>query len=291
MRTRHAPTARCIPVSAVVPPMWCRASSTFETPPRCRATARRSPSWSEQVPCTPPMKSSPWQKKSGADVAKALLGKAVLPDDLPWMTGSIGLRGTKRSWELMSNCDTLLMIGSGFPHLEFLPKEGLARAVQIDLEPEMLSLRYPMEVGLVETQRREPCRHAPWQRHRTPGRVGAHHVDAVQRGLGSNGGMVSGEAECRRRSWYRSVWPSCAERRRLASSYHRSHRSYAASASAPSVQLGVALATNSAKVVLVDRIDAWCPLLTAAMILSGFLVQRKGRGSSLVSRRKRLMAA
>jgi pyruvate dehydrogenase (quinone) len=88
-------------------------------------------------------------EKLGAGVAKALLGKAVLPDDLAWVTGSIGLLGTKPSWELMSNCDTFLMIGSGFPYSEFLPKEGQARGVQIDIEPEMLSLRYPMEVNLV----------------------------------------------------------------------------------------------------------------------------------------------
>jgi pyruvate dehydrogenase (quinone) len=88
-------------------------------------------------------------EKLGAGAAKALLGKAALPDDLPWVTGSIGLLGTEPSWELMSNCDTLLMIGSGFPYSEFLPKEGQARGVQIDIEPEMLSLRYPMEVNLV----------------------------------------------------------------------------------------------------------------------------------------------
>jgi pyruvate dehydrogenase (quinone) len=85
----------------------------------------------------------------GAGVAKALLGKAVLPDDLPWVTGSIGLLGTKPSYELMTHCDTLLMIGSGFPYSEFLPKEGAARGVQIDLKADMLSLRYPMEVNLV----------------------------------------------------------------------------------------------------------------------------------------------
>jgi pyruvate dehydrogenase (quinone) len=87
-------------------------------------------------------------QKLGAGVAKALLGKAVLPDELPWVTGSIGLLGTKPSWEMMTHCDTLLMIGSGFPYSEFLPKEGQARGVQIDIEPEMLSLRYPMEVSL-----------------------------------------------------------------------------------------------------------------------------------------------
>jgi pyruvate dehydrogenase (quinone) len=85
----------------------------------------------------------------GAGVAKALLGKAVLPDDFPWVTGSIGLLGTEPSYKLMTECDTLLMIGSGFPYAEFLPEEGQARAVQIDIAPEMLSLRYPMEVNLV----------------------------------------------------------------------------------------------------------------------------------------------
>ena len=89
----------------------------------------------------------------GAGVAKALLGKAALPDDLPWVTGSIGLLGTKPSWEMMSGCDTLLMIGSGFPYSEFLPKEGQARGVQIDLKPDMLSLRYPMEVNLTGDSR------------------------------------------------------------------------------------------------------------------------------------------
>jgi pyruvate dehydrogenase (quinone) len=85
----------------------------------------------------------------GAGAAKALLGKAVLPDALPWVTGSIGLLGTEPSWDLMSDCDTLLMIGSGFPYSEFLPEEGQAKAVQIDIQPGMLSLRYPMDVNLV----------------------------------------------------------------------------------------------------------------------------------------------
>jgi len=88
-------------------------------------------------------------EKLQAGVAKALLGKAVLPDDLPWVTGSIGLLGTEPSYKLMMECDTLLMVGSGFPYSEFLPQEGKARGVQIDLAPDMLSLRYPMEVNLV----------------------------------------------------------------------------------------------------------------------------------------------
>ena len=85
----------------------------------------------------------------GAGVAKALLGKAVLDDRLPYVTGSIGLLGTKPSWTLMSECDTLLMVGSSFPYSEFLPEEGQARGVQIDIDGRMLSVRYPMEVNLV----------------------------------------------------------------------------------------------------------------------------------------------
>jgi pyruvate dehydrogenase (quinone) len=83
-----------------------------------------------------------------AGVAKALLGKAVLPDDLPFVTGGIGLLGTKASYDMMQDCDTLLMVGSGFPYSEFLPKDGQARGVQIDIDASMLSLRYPMEVNL-----------------------------------------------------------------------------------------------------------------------------------------------
>src|SRR5690606_12353995 len=85
----------------------------------------------------------------GAGVAKALLGKAVLPDELPYVTGSIGMLGTKASWELMDNCDTLLMIGSTFPYSEYLPEPGKARGIQIDIDGKMLSIRYPMEVNLL----------------------------------------------------------------------------------------------------------------------------------------------
>lgn len=84
----------------------------------------------------------------GAGVAKALLGKAVLPDELPFVTGAIGLLGTEPSDKIMEKCDTLLMVGTSFPYVEFLPKEGQARGVQIDLSPRMLSLRYPMDVSL-----------------------------------------------------------------------------------------------------------------------------------------------
>jgi pyruvate dehydrogenase (quinone) len=88
-------------------------------------------------------------ERLGAGVAKALLGKAAVPDDLPFVTGSIGLLGTKPSYDMMMGCDTLFMVGSGFPYSEFLPQEGKARGVQIDIEAAMLSLRYPMEVNLL----------------------------------------------------------------------------------------------------------------------------------------------
>jgi pyruvate dehydrogenase (quinone) len=84
-----------------------------------------------------------------AGVAKALLGKAALPDDLPFVTGSIGLLGTKPSWDLMKNCDTFLMVASACPYSEFLPEPGAARGVQIDIDGSRLSLRYPMEVNMV----------------------------------------------------------------------------------------------------------------------------------------------
>jgi pyruvate dehydrogenase (quinone) len=85
----------------------------------------------------------------GAGVAKALLGKDVLPDDLPFVTGSIGLLGTRPSYELMEGCDTLLTVGSNFPYTNFLPPLGQARAVQIDISGTFIGLRYPYEVNLV----------------------------------------------------------------------------------------------------------------------------------------------
>jgi pyruvate dehydrogenase (quinone) len=85
----------------------------------------------------------------GAGIAKALLGKAAVPDELPFVTGAIGLLGTKPSYDMMMGCDTLLMVGSSFPYSEFLPEEGQARGVQIDIDGRMLGIRYPMEVNLV----------------------------------------------------------------------------------------------------------------------------------------------
>ena len=92
-------------------------------------------------------------ERLNAGIAKALLGKAAVPDALPFVTGSIGLLGTQPSWQMMSGCDTLLMVGSSFPYSEFLPKEGQARGVQIDLDGRRLSIRYPMEINLVGDSR------------------------------------------------------------------------------------------------------------------------------------------
>jgi pyruvate dehydrogenase (quinone) len=86
---------------------------------------------------------------TGAGVSKALLGKDVLPDDLPYVTGAIGLLGTRPSYELMRDCDTLLIVGSNFPYSQFLPEFDSARAVQIDIDGRLIGLRYPTEVNLV----------------------------------------------------------------------------------------------------------------------------------------------
>lgn len=86
---------------------------------------------------------------TGGGIAKALLGRAVVADDLPFVTGAIGLLGTKPSWDMMMSCDTLVVIGSSFPYSEFLPKEGQARGVQIDIDARLVGMRYPMESNLV----------------------------------------------------------------------------------------------------------------------------------------------
>jgi pyruvate dehydrogenase (quinone) len=105
--------------------------------------------------------------KLGAGVAKALLGKAVLDDSLPYCTGSIGLLGTKPSWTLMNECDTLLMVGSSFPYSEFLPEPGKARGVQVDIDGRMLNIRYPMELGLIGDARATLQELIPLVHHKT----------------------------------------------------------------------------------------------------------------------------
>ena len=84
-----------------------------------------------------------------APIIKALLGKAAVPDDSPYTTGGIGLLGTRPSQDAMESCDTLLIAGSSFPYIEFYPKPGQARGVQIDVDPTRIGLRYPVEVGLL----------------------------------------------------------------------------------------------------------------------------------------------
>jgi pyruvate dehydrogenase (quinone) len=90
----------------------------------------------------------------GAPIIKALLGKAAVPDDSPYTTGSIGLLGTRPSHDAMESCDTLLIVGSSFPYIEFFPEPGQARGVQIDLDAMRIGLRYPVEVGVVGDSRR-----------------------------------------------------------------------------------------------------------------------------------------
>jgi len=104
-------------------------------------------------------------ERLGAPIIKALLGKAAVPDDSPYTTGTIGLLGTKPSQEAMEECDTLLMVGTSFPYIEFLPKPGQARGVQIELDPMRIGLRYPVEVGLVGDSARTLRALLPLLRH------------------------------------------------------------------------------------------------------------------------------
>ncbi|MDQ1006317.1 pyruvate dehydrogenase (quinone) [Streptomyces sp. V4I23] len=112
----------------------------------------------------------------GAGVAKALLGKDALSDDLPYVTGAIGLLGTRPSYELMRDCDTLLMIGSSFPYTQFLPELDQARGVQIDIDPHMIGLRYPFEVNLVGDARETLLRLLP-RLHRKENRAWRDEIE------------------------------------------------------------------------------------------------------------------
>ncbi len=93
-------------------------------------------------------------EKLAAPIVKALLGKAAVPDDSPYTTGTVGLLGTRPSQDALEECDTLFLVGSSFPYIEFLPKPGSARGVQIDVDPTRIGIRYPVEVGLVGDTRR-----------------------------------------------------------------------------------------------------------------------------------------
>jgi len=88
-------------------------------------------------------------EKLGAPIIKPLLGKAAVPDDSPYTTGGIGLLGTEPSQDALEDCDTLFMVGTSFPYIEFLPEPGSVKCVQIDIDPQRISLRYPVDVGLI----------------------------------------------------------------------------------------------------------------------------------------------
>ncbi|HZC21272.1 MAG TPA: thiamine pyrophosphate-dependent enzyme, partial [Nitrososphaeraceae archaeon] len=88
-------------------------------------------------------------EKLGSPIVKALLGKAVIPDDNPYSIGGLGLLGTEPSTDAMSEADTLLMVGTSFPYIDYLPKPGQAKGIQIDIKQEKIGVRYPVEVGLV----------------------------------------------------------------------------------------------------------------------------------------------
>lgn len=104
-------------------------------------------------------------EKLGAPIIKALLGKAAVPDDSPYTTGGIGLLGTRPSQDALEAYDTLLMVGTSFPYIEFLPKPGQARAVQIDADPVRIGLRYPVEVGLAGDSQQTLQVLLPWLEH------------------------------------------------------------------------------------------------------------------------------
>ena len=152
MRSRRAFTARSSAASASASRALSRVTRICGAPRTFSMPAKESPCWSVRARWGRRMRSRNCGNL-GAGVSKALLGKAVIPDDSPGCCGSIGLLGTKPSWEMMMNCDTLLMVGSSFPYSEFLPKEGQARGVQIEIDGKMPSIRYPMEVPPHRRQR------------------------------------------------------------------------------------------------------------------------------------------
>ncbi|MFJ7167129.1 thiamine pyrophosphate-requiring protein [Streptomyces globosus] len=128
----------------------------------------------------------------GAGVAKALLGKDALPDTLPYVTGAIGLLGTRPSYEMMRDCDTLLVVGSSFPYTQFLPEFGQARGVQIDIEPGMVGLRYPFELNVVGDAAETLRRLLPLLRRRRGNRAWR---SAIEKGTARWWKVMEGRAE------------------------------------------------------------------------------------------------
>lgn len=139
---------------------------------------------------------------TGAGVAKALLGKDVLPDDLPYVTGAIGLLGTRPSYDLMRECDTLLIVGSNFPYSQFLPGFGQARAVEIDIDGANIGMRYPTEVNIVADAKTALGELIPLLTRKSD-RSWRSSVRPVSRGGGKRS---SGSRCCRRIRSTRCVW-------------------------------------------------------------------------------------
>ena len=141
--------------------------------------------------------------------AKALNGRAVLPDDLPCVTGSIGLLGTKPSYDLMEGCDTLLMVGSSFPYSEWLPEPGQARGVQIDIDARLIGMRYPTEVNLVGDARRDAARAAAAARAQGGPRRWREEIEDERRALVATSSTTQAPARTPTRSTRSSSSTSC----------------------------------------------------------------------------------
>ncbi len=129
-------------------------------------------------------------ERLGAPIVKALLGKAAVPDDSPYTTGPIGLLGTRPSQEALEECDSLLIAGASFPYIEFLPKPGQARAVQIDLDPMRIGLRCPVEVGLVGDGRLTLQALLPLLEQKTD----RGFLEKAQQGMADWGALMDGQA-------------------------------------------------------------------------------------------------
>ena len=130
------------------PPIVVPQRSRSRPPPRSSTPARRSSILAGQGARGAGDELEKVAETLGAPIIKALLGKAVVPDDSPYTTGGIGLLGTLPSEKAMEDCDTLFMVGTSFPYLKWYPKPGQAKAVQIDIDPSRIGLRYPVEIGL-----------------------------------------------------------------------------------------------------------------------------------------------
>src|SRR5438067_13120790 len=141
--------------------------------------ASRSPSSSARGRSMPPTNSRRLPKSWARRIIKALLGKAAVPDHSPYTTGGIGLLGTRPSQEALETCDTLLIVGTSFPYIEYYPKPGQARSVQIELDPMRIGLRYPVEVALVGDSRRTLEALLP----RLERRKDREFLEAAQRGM------------------------------------------------------------------------------------------------------------